>query len=169
MKLFVIGGAPSTHPVIGRTLFEATLMYIHKYFYTKERTVRVVNNDAAEAIVLYIYRPDGTEHYRCILDYCDQDVDWAVEATSKRVSPLPRVVQDIRALFKEHSQVIRVFVDKYKCQNQLNIDGYRIKVQVASWAGFLTIRHRLSIAGFRMVSDEVDGPVRKKYFLIERA
>jgi len=168
MKLFVIGGAPSTHPVIGRTLFEATLMYIHKYFYTKERTVRVVNNDAREEVVVYIYRPDGMEHYRCILEYCDQDVDWAVEAVAKRVPPLPKVVQDIRALFKEHPNTIRVFVDKCKCQNRLNINGYCIKVQVTTWAGFLTVRHELMCRGFKTVSDEVDGPVPKKYYLIER-
>lgn len=92
-----------------------------------------------------------------------------MEAIAKRTSPLPQIVKDIRALFKDHPNTIRVFVDKYKCPNGFNIHGYRIKVQVATWAGFLTIRHRLSIAGFRMVSDEVDGPVRKKYFLIERA
>lgn len=167
MKLFVIGGAPSTHPVIGRTLFEATLMYIHKYFYTKERSVRVVNNDAREEVVVYIYRQDGTEHYRCILEYCGQDVDWAVEVIAKRTSPLPQIVKDIRALFKEHPNTIRVFVDKYKCQNDFNIDGYRIKIQVTTWAGFLTVRHELLCMGFRMVSDEVESPVRKKYYLIE--
>lgn len=169
MKLFVIGGAPSTHPVIGRTLFEATLMYIHKYFYTKERFVRVVNNDAREEVVVYIYSPDGKEHYRCILEYCDQDVDWAVEVRPNRVSPLPKVVQDIRALFKEHPNTIRVFVDKYKCQNDFNVDGYRIKIQVTSWSGYLPVRHQLSRMGFRMVSDDIDGPVPKKYYLIERA
>lgn len=169
MKLFIIGGAPSTHPVIGRTLFEATVMYIHKYFYTKERSVRVFNNASREEVVVYIYRPDGTEHYRCILEYCDQDVDWAQPVPEPielpvRPSSRPKVVRDIVALFRGHRHVKDIFVDKRREEAPNNIEGYRIKVLVSDLAGFTPERHHLQRDGFRMVSNPSGPSYRGSYY-----